>query len=321
MNCTRKAMASVAALVMACTAGMFTAAPAQAEEQTVKIVSHNLGSSHDSDLNNDGIYAGHGSVEDPITRVVNRIQAENPHAVCLQEVCEEDVPRMLSQLGAPWVASQFVPLQPAGVGCSCETSRGRAMGKGNVILTRMGIWPGEDITVELIPTYPHQYKGRYHRMGCVNIIKGGVLGGRMQICNLHLSAGSDPADEAQRNSQAIEARNYLNGIEHMLPVVLAGDFNSQPKTYVIDQFHRVNRAGTAWNTEDLFYEGDHECASAFGFYRDGAPTHGVDNNPRKIDHVFFGHTYTKSPTSVDLYTRASDTSYHEVITASTVFKW
>ena len=48
-----------------------------------------------------------------------------------------------------------------------------------------------------------------------------------------------------RNSQAIEARNYLNGIEHLLPVVLAGDFNSQPKTYVIDQFHRVNRAGTA----------------------------------------------------------------------------
>ena len=328
MNHTRKSMRSVAALVMVCTTMMFAAAAAQAEEQTLKIVCHNLGSCHDSDLNNDGVYAGHGSVEDPITRVVNRIQVENPHAACLQEVCEEDVQRMPNQLGAPWVASQFVPTQPAkpypspdGYNNSCEDHRMRSTGKGNVILTRKAIWPGEDFTVELIPTYPHQYNGRYHRMGCINIMKGGVNGGRMQICNLHLTAGSDPADEAQRNSQAIQARNYLNGIEHLMPVVLAGDFNSEPKTYVIDQFHRVNRAGTAWNTEDLFYEGDHECSSSFGFYRDGAPTHGVNNNPKKIDHVFFGKTYTKSPSSVDLYTRASDTSYHEVITAKTVFQW
>src|SRR6476620_2828156 len=95
----------VAALVMACTALMFTAATARAEEQTGKIICHNPGSNADSDLNNDGVYAGHGSVEDPITRVVNRIQAENPHAACLQEVCEVDVQRMLNQLGAPWVAS------------------------------------------------------------------------------------------------------------------------------------------------------------------------------------------------------------------------
>ena len=54
MNCTRTSMASVPALVVACMALMFAAAPTQAEEQTVKIVSHNLGSSHDSDLNNDG---------------------------------------------------------------------------------------------------------------------------------------------------------------------------------------------------------------------------------------------------------------------------
>ena len=330
MNRARKSVALVAALVMACTAPTFTVSPAQAEEQTLKVVSHNLGSCHDSDLNNDGIYAGHGSVEDPITRVVNRIQAEQPHAACLQEVCEEDVPRMLSQLGAPWVASQLVPTQPAkpipspdGYNNACEEHRGRSTGKGNVILTRMGIWPGEDITVELIPAIPnHQYKGRYHRMGCINIVKGGVLGGRMQICNLHLTAGSDPADETQRNSQAIEARNYLNGIEHQLPVVLAGDFNSLPKTYVIDQFNRLNRAGTAWNTADLFYEGDHACGTSFGFCRAGAPTHGADGgNPRKIDHVFFGKTYTKSPGSVDLYTRPSDTSFHEVITASTIFKW
>jgi endonuclease/exonuclease/phosphatase family metal-dependent hydrolase len=330
MNRTGKSISLVAALVMACTALMFTAPSARAEEQTVKIVSHNLGSNADSDLNNDGVYAGNGSVEDPITRVVNRIQAEQPHAACLQEVCEVDVQRMLNQLGAPWVASQFVPTQPAkqypspdGYNNSCEDQRHISTGKGNVILTRMQIWPGEDITVELIPAIPnHQYKGRYHRMGCINIVKGGVMGGRMQICNLHLTAGTTAEDLAQRNSEAIEARNYLNGIEPTLPVVVAGDFNSEPKTYVIDQFHRVNRAGTAWNVDDLFYEGDHVGTNPFGFWRDGAPTHGVDGpNPRKIDHVFFGYHFTKSPGSVDLYTRFSDTSFHEVITATTIFKW
>ena len=40
-------------------------------------------------------------------------EAEQPHAACLQEVCEVDVQRMLNQLGAPWVASQFIPTQPA----------------------------------------------------------------------------------------------------------------------------------------------------------------------------------------------------------------
>ena len=51
MNHARKSISLVAALVMACTALMFTAAAALAEEQTVKIVSHNLGSNADSDLN------------------------------------------------------------------------------------------------------------------------------------------------------------------------------------------------------------------------------------------------------------------------------
>ena len=332
MNHTRRSISLVAALVMACTVLMFTAAAALAEEQTVKIVSHNLGSNADSDLNGDGLYAGHGSVEDPITRIVNRIQAEQPHAACLQEVCQVDVQRMLNQLGAPWVASQFIPTQPAkpypspdGYNNSCEDQRHISTGKGNVILTRMGIWPGEDIVVELIPTSVsanNQYKGRYHRMGAINIVKGGVMGGRMQICNLHLSAGNTQADIDMRNVQAVEARNYVNGIEPTLPVVLAGDFNSEPKTYVIDQFHRVNRAGTAWNLDDLFYEGDHATNTAFGYFRGGAPTHGVNGtNAKKLDHVFFGKTFTKSPSSVDLYTNFSDTSYHEVITAKTVFQW
>jgi endonuclease/exonuclease/phosphatase family metal-dependent hydrolase len=332
MNHTRKGISLVAAGVMACTALMFASAAARAEEQTVKVVSHNLGSNADSDLNGNGLYAGHGSVEYPITRVVSRIKAENPHAATLQEVCEVDVARMLAQLGAPWVASQFVPTQPAkpypspdGYNNSCEDQRHISTGKGNVILTRMPIWPGEDIVVELIPTsvsLNNQYKGRYHRMGCINIVKGGVMGGRMQICNLHLTAGDTAADLAQRESQAIQARNYLNGIEHQLPVVVAGDFNSEPKTYVIDQFHRVNRAGTAWTLDDLFYEGDHATTSAFGYFRGGAPTHGVNGtNAKKLDYVFFGKTYTKLPSSVDLYTNFSDTSYHEVITAKTIFQW
>jgi endonuclease/exonuclease/phosphatase family metal-dependent hydrolase len=330
MDHTRKSISLVAALVMACTALVFTAAAARAEEQTVKIICHNLGSNADSDLNNDGVYAGNGSVEDPITRVVNRIQAENPHAACLQEVCEVDVQRMLNQLGAPWVASQFVPTQPAkpypspdGFNNSCEDQRHISTGKGNVILTRMQIWPGEEGTVELIPAIAnHQYKGRYIRMGWINIVKGGVMGGRMKICNVHLSAGDAAEDVTQRNSEAVEARNYLNGVEPTMPVVVAGDFNSVPKTYVIDQFHGVNRAGTAWKLDSHFYEGDHVGTNTFGYWRDGAPTHGVNGlDPIKIDHVFFGQTFTKSPSSVDLYTRWSDTSYHEVITATTIFQW
>ena len=318
-------IAAAIALVAACAGLLVAAGPASAAEAKFKVVSHNLGSDHD----NIGLlapkkdYNGHSSIEDPIDRVIQVIRADNPHVALLQEVCERDVQRMLDELGAPWVASTFAATQPAkaypdpnGWNNSCERMRERSMGKGNVMLTRLPIWAGEDLVTEV-----GYHDGRHITLACMNVAWGGVLGGRVQACNTHLSAGREKADRAARTSQAKQIRTMVNATEAQVPMVLGGDFNSLPKTGVVDKFHAVNRNGTAFN-KNRFYEGDHQCATAFGFCRDGVATHGAQgDNPRKIDHVFFGRKWTKFPASVELDTQDSATSYHDVITARTKFKW
>ncbi|MEO5665140.1 MAG: hypothetical protein ABIR39_17890, partial [Nocardioides sp.] len=96
MNHTRKFMALVAAMIVACAGLTVIASPASAvDSEPFVVVQANLGSGVDSDLNDNKVFDGaFGGAEDPIIAVSDKARAYSAHVITLQEVCSEDVERM-----------------------------------------------------------------------------------------------------------------------------------------------------------------------------------------------------------------------------------
>lgn len=347
-NSRNRAIAALIALVTACAGMLVTAPPAQAAEATFKILSANLGSGSDNDLNGNGVYDGHNSNEDPFDAVKARILAYNPPAVVLQEVCAEDVARFVNELNAAdsrtWRASTFARMTIAQHGTqyanACEKMRGRPMEKGNVMLTSASITGQWAIDLDY-------HDGRYITLACMEIAWGAKW---PNVCNTHLTAGDDLADNQHRLQQANAivnggtfntvptypgeapgpAINFagLNSDQTVKPLAFGGDFNEAPKTSVIDYFHRINRDGTGINNGSWFWEADMEdmhvsgggrqpCNTSYGFCRDGQKT----TNTKKRDYVFFGKNYSKDKSSVNGWLDPTPTSAHDILVAKQTFEW
>lgn len=313
----RKIMAVISALLMAA-AVLLPASPASAQETAlIKVITANLGSGHDN-VNKgvaNGVYDGHGSAEDPLTALKNRINAYNPHVVTVQEACSEDLGRMKAAYPG-WEFSSFAAMQPNQWGTqwtnACGEARGYGQAKGNFVMTRKNLL-GETIH----PLLYHD--GRSVTLGCITMQLR--VGFNVEVCNTHLSAGDQPEDFDARDTEAVAIRNIVNPINaNGGAVVVTGDWNTEPKTYPVDQLHRVNRAGTGVNTNDFFWEVDMEdtltgsCTTSFGFCRDGRPTIGLNNgDPRKLDYIFVGQARSLNKSSVSAYTTSNPVSHHEIL--------
>jgi endonuclease/exonuclease/phosphatase family metal-dependent hydrolase len=324
-------VALLAAIALILTA-LLVPTPAHAAEAEYRVINANLGGGHDAYNGTPAqdTYDGHGSAEDPITHIVSRMNSGfGADVVTLQEVCSEDVARIQAATG--YTPSPFFMMQSAQYGGqwpnSCEKRRGRAMMKGNVIFSKHPISNAQEHYLLPDPVaYPgHQHDGRRVTLGCVDV----AFGPGVRTCTSHFTAGDDPADGQARATEAGVAASILNPWEKDMPVTFSGDLNSNPKTYVMDTLHRVNRDGTGANRSAWFWGADMEnvldgssCNSSWGFCRDGAATHGANGgSPKKIDWILFGKTFSKKKNTVNNYNLDNPTSYHETMHGKQTFVW
>lgn len=339
-----RVIVALIAMVTACSGLLLTAAPAQAvDSEPFVVIQANLGSGVDSDLNKDGVYAGHASNEDPILAVSDKARVYRAHVITMQEVCSEDVERMRVHLqnitSVPWYNSQFAqmsgPSKRHPNSCQQAGRTGKSTNaKGNVMLTRVPIYANED-TLSLLG----EHSGRTFTLGCMNVAFAGSRdnGARTAVCNTHLPAGSSGTAATKRLRYAkqikngIPRRTHPNGvaysssggvdaIQRLVPTVLAGDFNIGLRTNVSSLFHRINSAGTGLNGAGKFWEADHETGScSYDYCRKGSAT--LDSGCCKYDYVYFGTKYGKGPASVDLDVHGNPTGNHKIIVSQSRFTW
>jgi endonuclease/exonuclease/phosphatase family metal-dependent hydrolase len=140
-----------------------------------------------------------------------------------------------------------------------------------------------------------------------------VVAPSFRYCVTHLSAGSSGASEQNRNQQAIVVANKVNSYLPT-PVVLAGDFNTTPGSYVLDLFYGPYY-GDGHGTGP-FREVD-ACASRTS--QTSTCNEGTESTPRatdpKIDYIF---TTDGSFTVSDGDATSSVTSDHDPLVGSVI---
>lgn len=317
-------IAALGAFIMAFAVLMFVPAPANAvDTDQFKVFQANLGSGKDSDLNNDDVYAGHNTNEDPITDVSRQAAIYDVHVIVAQEVCQDDVARMVTRLngttGATWTAGQFHTLKTTSPnypndcqqpGRTVHPDGTRGSGKGNVIFTRLGI-----DAIRYTPLGTTASDGRIFALSGIDVTFQGTT---VSVYTTHLPSGSDAEAVNARFNYAQQIKNVVDAREQVVPTVLAGDFNIGLKTNVTDLFHRINQAGTGLNSDGKFWEADHEYGTcSFGYCRDAEKTIGT----LKYDYVYFGKKYGKSMASVNMDLLDNSTSNHKIAYGRSAFTY
>lgn len=298
MRLLSSARGRVAALALALAGTVLVAAPAQAEQTDITVITHNIrgGQINKGDLAT-------------LNTVSRQIRKHSPDVVMLQEVCR----------------SQYVDFMrrfPASEGWTVhfsERKQHRGCGEkiGEVIATQRDGASGL-YAPELASENPEGIK--YH-LSCLTFLKNG--GREYLACTTHLSAGDDNAAirEAQLNTIKYELEwsvGYGRG------VIFGGDLNTLPDSPMMNKLYRIRNNGSETGAGS-FYEGDQTDGRYFAaacanqpFCKSGQPT----MNGKKVDYVFFNASRTK-PTGATISETIAGKglSNHNIVRATSRFYW
>lgn len=301
--------AQVIALVAVVAGAVLVAAPAQAAQTDIRVITHNVrgGQINRGDL-------------DVLDLVKRQISSYHPDVVMLQEVCESQ-------------AANFAAKYPSSQGWTVHFSPRRGHDGCNGTL-RDGIYPqiGELIATprngasglwapELASEDPA--KTRYH-VSCLTFKKNG--GQEYLACTTHLSAGGS-ANAAVRAQQLDRIRTELDwSIGHGRGVIFGGDLNVLPGNASMNKIYKIKNDGTQNGAGPMFEadQGDKKyfgstCGERKPFCQTGQPTKGKED---KFDYVFFSANNTR-PNGQYLTAEVAGKglSNHNLVRAEARFFW
>jgi endonuclease/exonuclease/phosphatase family metal-dependent hydrolase len=227
-------------------------------------------------------------------RLAGTIAMRGPFAVTLNEVCENQYQRLRADLR--FYHGRFDPTGPR---CS------NGYRYGNAILIRtsgvdpVGSWP-----------LPNPAGGETRRLMCLRTRPPGTRS--LIVCVTHISYL--PA-EAPAQIDAVAA--ILRGLDNREPVLLGGDFNTEPSGTPLDPLYSTcYRAGTG-----LFEEAD---SAGCGTRAATEKRQGIDIvnegtfQQHKLDYIFLSDGHWSSP-SADAVRSANGLSDHDAFWATATF--
>ncbi len=211
-----------------------------------------------------------GTVRQKVDVVRYHVANSYVRAALLQEICEDALDLLLTDLGSAWSA-RFVPYRWSQDGVLADSPCGPVV-NGNRIGTAIVVRAG--LAAPVTHTITQPWTGLQRPFHCATAAYWGV-----RLCNAHLTpAGGNPdhptweyADDQLEEIRDITATHPR--------VVLGGDLNVNPPDRV------GNTRAWLWNGGDLYASYD-ECDQV-GPLRDGRPTH---NGGWKLDYIFTGET-------------------------------
>jgi hypothetical protein len=250
--------ALVAALVPA-------AAAVAAEPRNLQVMSWNMCGSQNPKWG----CADFGGPQDKINVVKHHVEANFVQAALLQEVCENDLVALMSQLGSGWSKS-FQPYQYATDGVRVNNPCGgtRTDRIGTAIVVKAGLADARAYEIE------QSWNGQNRPFHCATATYWGA-----RLCNVHLAtAKNNPVEETWEyaDDQLADIRQIVADFPTL---VLGGDFNVSPP----------DKPGNAraWVWRDGPYAAGYRECDQEGTVQDGRPTFGVDPAKAvKIDYVF-----------------------------------
>jgi endonuclease/exonuclease/phosphatase family metal-dependent hydrolase len=223
--------------------------------------------------------------------------------VSINEVCGNQLTAAQTALAAKGATYQAVFGQTIPAGNA--VLRGGCQGFGNGLLIRhtASSPPADSVERVALPAF-----GEDRMLLCAHIVAPSF-----RYCVTHLSPGSSSASERNRNQQAIAVANKVNSYLPT-PVVLAGDFNTTPSSYVLDYFYGPYYSGG--HGIGPFREVD-ACASRAS--QTSTCNEGTEATPRatdpKIDYIF---TTDANFTVSDGDATSSVTSDHDPLFGSVI---
>ncbi|MFD3539007.1 endonuclease/exonuclease/phosphatase family protein [Streptomyces sp. NPDC058662] len=243
-----------------------------AEPKNLQVMSWNMCGSQRSTWHCEGT----GTPEQKIGVVTHHVRNSYVQAALLQEVCEDDLTLLMTQLGAGWSKS-FEPYQWSQDGTRwnsrCGEDTGRADRIGTAILVKGGMADAGQYPL----TQP--YTGQQTPFQCATAVYWDV-----RLCNVHASRlGSNPdhPDWDYRDDQFAQIKAVVDTFPK---VVFGGDFNALPPDAPNNAAAWVWPAGLYSTGPGT--EGYQECDQS-GASRTGRATHSFGG---KIDYVFSSET-------------------------------
>jgi endonuclease/exonuclease/phosphatase family metal-dependent hydrolase len=256
------------------TAAMLAAlAPAStamaAEAKNLQVMSWNMCGSQSPDWG----CAQYGEPQDKIDVVKYHVQTNYVQAALLQEICENDLNALTSQLGSGWGQS-FEPYRYSSDGVrrnnACGGARTDRIGTAIVIKAGMSDPRAYEIT--------QSWNGQARPFHCATATYWNA-----RLCNVHLAPkGNNPLEPAWEyaDDQMADIRRIVTPFPTL---VIGGDFNVSPPD-------KPNNARAQVWRDGPYATGYRECDQE-GSVRNGRPTFGNDPAAAvKIDYVFSTET-------------------------------
>lgn len=243
--------------------------------QRFDVIQHNIGGGAENDPGEKGI-----------AYTFSKIDAQNPDAVMLEEVCASQYEAFKARY--PKWNVLFAPMRASHPGCANAEAKGQLLASPRPMV--------ETIREDLGDVDPQGDKHFTLLCGAVSMPD---TARKVLSCVTHLRAqGNDPAAaEAARGRQVKRVNQLLNDhVKGGQAVVLAGDFNAGPQKDTLDPLYRLTRNGGA--NGGLFDEADQTDPNRVKYAKDevscgqdacrsGEPT--MAEGYAKLDFVFFSH--------------------------------
>ena len=206
--------------------------------------------------------------------VANSAYSHRADIVSINEACGNQLTAAKNALAAKGLTYQAIFGQTIAAGASVLKSGCQGYGNGLLIRYTASSAPADSVDRVMLPDF-----GEDRMLLCAHIVAPSF-----RYCVTHLSPGSSTASEQNRNQQAIAVASKVNSYLPT-PVVLAGDFNTTPSSYVLDRFYGPYYSGG--NGIGPFREVD-ACASRAS--QTSTCNEGTESTPfatdPKIDYIF-----------------------------------
>jgi hypothetical protein len=216
--------------------------------------------------------ATHGGPQDKIDVVKYHVETNFVQAALLQEVCENDLTALMSQLGSGW-SKAFQPYQYSSDGVRRNNTCGgtRTDRIGTAIVIKAGLADARAYEIE------QSWTGQARPFHCATATYWGA-----RLCNVHLSPKGNNPDHPDWDYADDQMTDIAAIVAGYPTLVMGGDFNVSPP----------DKPGNAraWVWRDGPYNAGYRECDQEGDVRDGRPTIGDPVTGTKIDYIFSTET-------------------------------
>ena len=242
---------------------------------------------------------------------LSKAQAVDAHAIALQEVCPDQIQWLETTYGSKWTIGKVRGKKPAITGC--DLPGGTHDYPHDVVIFRGGT--GAQVKAYNSLGGPANAPG--NELVCVEFDRAQVP---VHLCSAHMIAGDwkDPATQITHDGATVReqqatgikqiARTWFDGAKNHFGII-AGDFNSQPNSPVLDKFYDGALGGNGDFTEYNRTGGGR--AGTETAHADGSNTQTGEPYSRKIDYIMF--STNRAPLDGPAVEITADDSDHDML--------